>query len=546
MHLFHWFACALATPMVASALQHGPTPTAPASTLATYAPSWERIIDTQVGLNTPIDIVVRPGDPRWFVVELVGTVRIWDGQEILATPFLDVSSVISMDGLSGLRGFTFHPQYETNGYVYIWYDFRDINQNTFIGLARLERSASQPDQVDPASFTEIFTAPQENRGHGSSRVEFGPDGMLYAMLGDGGLPMDPACNAQNHLSTMGSMIRIDVDSAFPYAIPPDNPFVGDPLVLDEAWHLGFRHPWRWSFDRATGDLWIGDVGQSAWEEVNLAPAGVGGLNFGWSVKEGTDCFLQSACPPSALPCADPGYTDPIFQYDHGQGCSITGGFVYRGTALPYMYGRYVFSDFCSGTLWSLGLIGTRVTDTRMHTPGMPSLQGGSVDSPVAFAEDHTGELLVIDYAGSEVFRLVPECLARPYCQAEPNSLGLSAQLTSSGLPDISENDFTLHALDLPPQTFGYLFMGPDRARIPLGSGLLCISSTNGFVRFPVFVANAAGRAHLPLDFQQPPFNTGPGQVSHGSRWNFQAWYRDGGSTQGNSNLTSGLTAYFTQ
>ncbi len=531
-------------PTLILAQSHLPAPPlVPTQPQTPYA--LERVIDTAAGLLTPVDIVTRPNDPNWYIVELPGIVQIYNGQTLEPTPFLDLTATVSADGLTGLRGFVFHPLYHLNGYVYTWFDFRDANQNLFIGLARMTRSAANPNQVDPASFVELLRSPQDARGHGSSRLEFGPDGMLYAMLGDGGLQQDPNCNGQNGLTMMASMIRIDVDGGFPYAIPPDNPFVGDPNILDEAWHVGLRHPWRWSFDRATGDLWIADVGQFTWEEINFVPQGVGGKNFGWSVKEGTDCFLPTTCLPAAPGCQDPIYTDPFYQYDHTQGCSITGGFVYRGSALPQAYGRYFFADFCTGKLWSLAHSGQQVLDVIDHTPTLFSLNGGQLNSPVAFAEDHDGELLIIDYAGREVFRLVPECLVRPFCDPSPNSQGHPARLSASGTSDVSANDLVLHTQGMPPFSFGHPFMGSGQTSLALGGGQLCISATNGYVRLPIFVGNSAGRAHIPLDYTLPPLNSGPGQVLAGTRWNFQIWYRDSGAPAGsNSNLTNALAVYF--
>ncbi|MDF1838835.1 MAG: PQQ-dependent sugar dehydrogenase [Planctomycetota bacterium] len=507
-----------------------------------------RILDGNAGIGLPVDVVTRPGEARMYIVDFSGSVRIWNAGELEPTPFLDLTATVFAGLSTGLRGMAFHPGYESNGLVYVSYDIMDQAGQVYFVIARMQRSAGNPDFVDANSLVEVLRELQPRPGHASSRLVFGPDGMLYAALGDGGIQQDPDCNGQNHSNLLGSMIRIDVDGGFPYAIPQDNPFLGDPNVRDECWVLGMRHPWRWSFDRWLGDLWISDVGQAAWEEVNFIPAGQGGVNLGWSVMEGPDCYVQTTCLPGALPCNDPGYTAAIHEYNHNAGdCSIIGGFVYRGIARPQDQGRYFYGDFCSKRVWSLRFDGQQVSDIQEHTSSMVSLNGGTLDTPVAFGQDPDGELLIMDFADNEIYRLVSDCHVVSYCEPLPNSLGAPATLTWSGAPKLGSMDLTFHVQGMPAGTIGHVFYSSNATQTPLGAGTLCVDTSAGYFRLPNFVANPLGRAHFKPDFTSPPLDSGPSHVLAGSQWFFQAWYRDTGAPLGSaSNLTGGLQVFFGQ
>ena len=292
------------------------------------------------------------GDTRLFLTQQLGVIYIFADGALRPEPFLDLRNVVSTGGERGLLALAFHPRYRRNGLFYVLYTDLDSS----VVLARY-RVSSDPDRADPASGRIVLQAPSEFQNHNGGQVLFGPDGYLYLSLGDGGgegnTGKDPRCNAQQGTTLHGKLLRLDVDHGEPYTIPPDNPFLGTSMP-PEAWAVGLRNTWRFSFDRKTGDLYIGDVGEDRREEVDFEPAGSpGGRNYGWKVMEGSLCFSTDACPDTVPPCGSPAYTLPILEYDHeDERCSITGGLVYRGSALPQLYGAYLFGDICNGQLWA--------------------------------------------------------------------------------------------------------------------------------------------------------------------------------------------------
>jgi len=309
------------------------------------------------GLNSPTS-VVQAGDQRLFITEQSGTIRIWDGTQLRATPFLTVSGLAS-GGERGLLSVAFHPQYASNGRFYVYY----TNSSGDPEIARYTVSGD-PNVADPSSKRILLTVdhPDDQANHNGGQLVFGPDGYLYAGFGDGGAGCDVAgagCNAQNTSRLLGKIVRLDVDQNVNtppyYGIPPDNPFVGGGPPLDEIWAIGVRNPWRFSFDRLTDSLFIGDVGQDTREEVDVQTSdSPGGQNYGWKRMEGFACNTcdVSDCTVAPPPCNDPSLTLPVLDYTHAAGnCAVTGGFVYRGTRLPYLYGKYVFGDLCSGRIW---------------------------------------------------------------------------------------------------------------------------------------------------------------------------------------------------
>ena len=338
------------------------------------------------GLTSPLYVTSPSGDPRLFVVEQNGRVRIISNGTLLTQPFLDIRSRVSFGGERGLLSVAFHPSYATNGFFYV--NFTDTNGNT-----RVERShvSSNPDVADAASSTLIIGITQPFANHNGGLVMFGPDGMLYIGMGDGGDGGDPQGNGQNRNALLGKLLRIDVNGAAPYAVPPNNPFVGQTGVRPEIWALGLRNPWRFAFDRQAGLLYIADVGQGVHEEVNVVPATTGGQNYGWNVMEGTACY-------NAQTCTRTGLTLPLVDYTHADGCSVTGGYVYRGTKLPEIAGRYFYTDYCSGWLRSFRMVNGAVTSPRQWD--VPALA-----SPTSFGEDSSGELYVT-VAGGTVYRIV--------------------------------------------------------------------------------------------------------------------------------------------
>jgi glucose/arabinose dehydrogenase len=286
------------------------------------------------------------GDKRLFVVEQRGRIRIVSNGEVLAEPFLDIQEQVgSESNEQGLLSVAFHPDYANNGYFFV--DYTDRSGDTVISRFQV---SDDPDRADPGSETVLLQIGQPYPNHNGGQLQFGPDGYLYVGMGDGGSAGDPQNNAQDPRTLLGTLLRLDVNNqgnGANYAIPPDNPYVGDENGRNEVWAIGLRNPWRFSFDRETGELYVTDVGQNMYEEVNFVPAGEGaGLNYGWNFTEGNHCY-RDGCDPSA-------YYEPVVEYSHGAGeCSVTGGYVYRGAAFPTMRGNYLYGDFCSGRLWAL-------------------------------------------------------------------------------------------------------------------------------------------------------------------------------------------------
>src|SRR5690606_23884059 len=321
-----------------------------------------------------------------------------------ATPVLDIDPLVSSAGERGLLGLAFSPEYDTDGEFYL--NYTDNAGDTVIARYTV---SGDPDVADPASAEILLTVEQPFGNHNAGWISFGPDNMLYIPLGDGGSGGDPGHRAQNPQEMLGKLLRLDVlgapDPGLAYAIPADNPFVSDPGTLDEIWALGLRNPWRNDFDPMTGDLWIADVGQNQFEEVNFQPASsLGGENYGWKCREAFACFSTDApfCPSS---CTENPFVDPIHAYDHSQGCSITGGVVYRGASIGGLSGTYFFADFCSETIWSLRYDGTSVQDFTNRTSELAPGGGLSIDSIVSFGRDARGEIYIVDQGG-EIFQII--------------------------------------------------------------------------------------------------------------------------------------------
>ncbi len=345
------------------------------------------------GFTNPVSIA-HAGDERLFIVERGGTIRIIDGAEnIVPTPFLDISGITRSGGEQGLLGLAFHPDYAEKGYFFV--NYTNLDGNTVI--ARYSVSAEDSDQADPESRQEILSIEQPYSNHNGGDLKFGADGYLYIGMGDGGASGDPQNYAQDLTSLLGKMLRIDIDNGTPYSIPLDNPYIRDDVAADEIWASGLRNPWRFSFDRQTGDLWIADVGQNAIEEVNYVPSGTGaGLNFGWRCYEGEAPFNTDNCGSSG------DYTFPLYQYYHSEdnGCSVTGGYVYRGTEFPSLNGYYFFSDYCNDILYSLhDSSGQWVLTKHGQFPE---------NNFTTFGEDQQGELYVAGISSGIVYKLTTE------------------------------------------------------------------------------------------------------------------------------------------
>ena len=347
------------------------------------------LLPVVTGLTMPVYLTAPAGDPRLFVVEQPGRIRIVKNGQLLPSPFLDISARVSYGGERGLLSMAFDPQYATNGFFYVYYTSvpnGDIVVERYGGAAGADVAGTTP--------TAVITIPHPGAAnHNGGLVTFGPDGMLYMGTGDGGGGGDPSGNGQNQNVLLGKLLRLDVRT-LPYVIPETNPFRGQAGKRGEIWAYGLRNPWRFAFDRGANPpvLYIADVGQNLYEEVNAVSSAAAGVNYGWNVMEGLHCY------PSGDGCSKTGLTLPVLEYSHASGaCSITGGFVYRGED-PEMAGQYFYSDYCSGFLASLsGAVGSGFTQ---HTWSVPN-----VGSVLSFGEDGAGELYVLSANGT-VYRLV--------------------------------------------------------------------------------------------------------------------------------------------
>ncbi|HUR93805.1 MAG TPA: PQQ-dependent sugar dehydrogenase [Gemmatimonadales bacterium] len=345
------------------------------------------------GLAFPLYLTAPAGDGRLFIVEKGGAIRIVKEGTLLSAPFLDLTGRVSTGGEQGLLGLAFDPAYADNGRFVVHYT--DVGGNTVVSLFRV--SSGDPDRADPASEVVVLTAEQPFANHNGGQILFGPDGMLYIGLGDGGSGGDPGGRGQSPADLLGGILRVDVASGTGYTVPADNPYVGRGDARPEIWSIGLRNPWRFTFDAATGDLYIADVGQQAWEEVDVALAtdGAGrGANFGWNPMEGRHCFADASCDPTR-------YTLPVLEYSHDEGCSISGGFVYRGAAIPALQGHYFYADYCQGWVRSFRLENGHAVEPQQWPTLAP---GGAVPS---FGQDAAGEIYVVSAEG-RVFRIVPK------------------------------------------------------------------------------------------------------------------------------------------
>ncbi|MEW6049476.1 MAG: PQQ-dependent sugar dehydrogenase [Candidatus Zixiibacteriota bacterium] len=448
---------------------------AAAALVASPVPAATPLTTVQIGgtFTQPLFITSPPGDTtRLFIVERTGKIKIWRAGATLSRPFIDVASLITSSGTEqGLLGLAFHPNYATNGYFFL--NFTNTSGNTVVTRFSV---SSDPDSASIATRHDYLTINQPFSNHNGGMIGFGPfDGYLYIGMGDGGSAGDPNNNAQNPLSLLGKMLRIDV-SADTVIIPPSNPFVDSANYRHEIWSLGVRNPWRWSFDRQTGDLYIADVGQNVIEEIDFQPgSSSGGENYGWRRKEGLNCYN----PPTNC---EAGFTlvDPIYQYTHSGGrCSISGGYVYRGCAIPDLQGTYFFADYCTGEIWSFTYDGSGITGFQNRNTEL-----GLTSSGVAsFGEDARGELYVVNLNAGRVYKIVPNGV--------PSQCSLGCCTGTTGNVDGDLGDLSdisdLGAL------VDYLFFGgaitscPDEANVDgsLG-GVIDISDLNRMVSFLFF------------------------------------------------------------
>ena len=533
------------------------------------------------GLSNPVHVTAPPGDrTRLFVVEQTGGIRIIKQGNLLPTPFLHLgppalggTNKISFGGEQGLFSLAFHPQYAQNRAFFVSYT--DLAGNSVV--ERYRADPANPDlALDWTATTILGPVFQPQSNHNGGALAFGPDGMLYVGMGDGGGDNDqgpghlPGGNAQAGSTLLGKILRLDVHLPPPY-VPSDNPFVGVPGFLPEIWALGLRNPWRFAFDRATGDLYTGDVGQSAAEEIDFQPVGQGGLNYGWACMEASQCTGFGACTCNAV-----NLTGPIHEYAHTGGCfSVTGGHVYRGCAMPALQGTYFFADFCLGAVWSLRYSAGNVSEFTNRTNELSAGQG-FVGNISCFGEDADGELYMTDLSGS-LLKIVPaaapsDCNANGfadscdislgssldqngngvpdececptpqlYCSAQTNSLGCTPELTHTGTLQLgSPLPFLITATKLLPQQFGILFYGTQPNGVPFQGGTLCVKQP--ITRTPVQNSRGGGSTctgKLSVDFKAwTQSGVDPGLVV-GQDVFAQFWSRDA-AAPATTNLTGAM------
>lgn len=561
------------------------------------------------GLTLPTHVTHAPGDTaRLFITEqrsgTVGRVRILNipGNTLNATPYLSVSPV-SVGNEEGLLGLAFHPNFATNGFFYVYYTNSSGNNQIVRYTANAPFMTSTT--ADAASATQVITfSHPTNSNHNGGWIGFGPDNYLYAGTGDGGSGNDPPGNGQNINAVLGKILRIDVngddfpaDTTKNYAIPPTNPFAGATPGADEVWHYGIRNPWRCSFDRQTGDFWIGDVGQNAIEEIDFVPAGLGGLNFGWRCMEGLSCTGLTGCT-----CNAPTLTLPVHTYPHTAGaCSVTGGYRYRGSALCGWNGVYFFADYCSAQISSFSFNGSTISNLTNRTAELAPGGGLAINSITSFGEDEAGELYIVDQGG-EIFKVIPgtaitdcnnngihdgcdilngtsldantdgipdECqpVITAYCFGDgsgtpcPCSTGVAgagcpnsvftpgASLVGSGFASVSSDSLQLNASGMPNGPCLY-FQGTVKlpgsnpgAGAVFGDGLRC---AGGSVIRLAIKTNIGGASQLP-DLVDPGI-AGLGGLTSGPVTRFyQVWYRDSDITFCNPevyNLTNGVEVHW--
>jgi glucose/arabinose dehydrogenase len=486
------------------------------------------------GFNRPVDIA-HCGDSRLFVVEQAGYIWVVDSLGVKsAQPFLDIRTrVLSSGNEQGLLGLAFHPNYAQNGYFFVYYTKLGGGDTR---VARFSRDSLNINKADPNSEKTVLEQTQPFSNHNGGSLKFSPvDSFLYIGLGDGGSANDPNGNGQNTNTFLGKILRIDVTpGAVPYTVPASNPFVNKPGIKPEIWSWGWRNPWRFSFDRSNGGFWIGDVGQNIREEIDYEPAGKGGLNYGWRCYEGIATFNTSGCLGAS------NYTLPIFDYVHsgGNGCSVTGGFIYRGTKYPDLYGCYLFADYCSGRWWYTRLNADGITGTTNVLANLTAYEYSSL------GEDVQGELYVAALSSGKIFKITELCspfqisgtASAPVCEGtQAGSINLNIT-GGSGIINIiwSTGATTQNITGLNPGTY-----------------IAVATNGNGCIRRDTFVVESAS----PLAPQVSVLNLGPfcvgdsvlleasaAPAGYGYQWYNYSTVIDGATTQQYITTTDGIFA----
>ncbi len=485
----------------------------------------------------PTSIAFAPGvTDQFYVTAKTGRIWVMRNGTYLSTPFMDLRPLINDAGEGGLLGMVFDPDFQANGFLYLSYNVGTGQGDSVI--ARYSTLNGSLDVGDPASAQILFgPLTQSTDRHKGGDLEFGPDGMLYFSLGDG----VQADEAQNLGSALGKIHRIDPDLPFPHA-PADNPFMGVAGALPTVWAYGFRNPWRFDIDPVTGDLYVGDVGESTSEEITRldSSANGGGANGGWPCKEGSGCGFGTSCD-----CNDPTLIDPITELAHSapdNACSITGGVIYRGSAIPSLAGQYLFTDFCSGSYY-------RVEDPGGPAPSRVDVSGDVLEAGMAiryivdFARDASGEVYFCAHYGAKIYKFVPRSGFDGYCASAPNSSGSPATLAASGSASIADANLTLSVTQLPTDALGFFLISQARADVPGfggSQGVLCLGQPIARWSSIVLQSGTAGQVSLTSDLTNLPQTVVP---TPGATWNFQYWTRDANPAS-TSNTSNGMAVTF--
>ncbi|HET6201577.1 MAG TPA: PQQ-dependent sugar dehydrogenase [Planctomycetota bacterium] len=461
------------------------------------------------GFSAPVYVCAPVGDQeRLFVVQQGGLIRIRKNGVTLATPFLNVTALILSGGERGLLGLAFHPDYASNRTFFVYYTRTPDGALT---LARYQASLANPDVADTTTATVFLAVPHPSfSNHNGGTVQFGPDGYLYLATGDGGSANDPSGNSQNINSRLGKMLRIDVDNpgpTLPYGIPANNPFAGAIPGLDEIWAIGLRNPFRFSFDRLTGDLWIGDVGQNAREEVDFqaaadffaAPGTFPVRNYGWRCMEGNLCTGLTGCT-----CNAAALTPPVYFYVNQPCYAVIGGAIYRGCAIPDLRGTYFFADNCSNQIWSFRYVGGAMTNFTNRTAELDPPGAIAINSIAGFGEDGCGELYIVDLGG-EIFKIVPAIPVTtglsPYGTGTAGCSGAHT-LSANCPPTVHSPCWTLTCSNAPATSTGILALADVQdlaGSDPLGVGLtLHVSLGSAFLLFLPMASDASGNGSFAL------------------------------------------------
>jgi len=505
---------------------------------ATPTSAQIQVIEIADGFTHPTAIEQPAGDStRLYVAEKRGKIKVIENGAVLPTPFLDLGPRIESTAQSGLLGMTMHPDFVSNGRMFVFY----VTPEPASLIVGEYVASADPNVGLPVEVQTLLSVPIDNiHGvHHGGCLDFGLDGKLYVSMGDVVIQQ----NGQDPSTPHGKILRLDVDNA-PTFIPADNPYVGVPGFDPAVYDMGLRQPWRFSVDRLTGDLWIGDVGNTTQEEVNISPAAdAGGHNFGWPCWEGSLCTGDPACM-----CGDPTLTDAVLSLQHDATThAVIGGYVYRGTAIPELAGRYIYGDWITGDIKSLQYSGGIVTDTIDHSSDVILDGLGIIRFINTFGEGEDGEIYFGDPGSGSgegrILKLVPFEETTPYCATSPNSVGTGAELIVSGSTNVRADDMTLTATGVPESEFGIFFFGDTQNSAPFFDGVLCISAGqgSGIHRILPPALSISNTATHDVNFNAFPAD----MITAGSNWNFQFWYRDPSGPGGTgANTSNALQLHF--